>query len=305
MATYSHSQRLTASNVNDHLTDTAERATTEACVTCGTALHGRFCHACGERACGHDEFRLRTFLAHSFNAVFDVDSRLLRSFRMLLTRPGLLTAEYMAGRRRPYLGPVQIFLIANLVFFAVLSVMDGASTFTTPLRYHANQIVYGDIAADLIARQGAAGTDAARAFEERFDETVPRYANSMVILLAPLLAALLALFMLRRRRPFLQHLVLSLHFLAFLMLVMLMFPLLVHALYAILPNRWLAGDNEMLFTTMLILVFGLYLTRASGVVYGAGRIHSWLIGFGVALLFLPALVVYRMILFFTVYVSLL
>jgi hypothetical protein len=286
-------------------TSATEGASPATCVTCGTPLHGRFCHACGERTLGRDEFRLRSFLAHSFNAVFDVDSRLFRSFRVLLTRPGLLTAEYIAGRRRPYLGPVQIFLIANLMFFAGLSVMDGISTFTTPLRYHASQIVYGDIAVELIARRGAPGTNAARAFEERFNETVPRYANSMVILLAPMLAALLALFLFRRRRPFVQHLVLSLHFLAFLLLVMLLFPLLVRAAYAILPDQWVAGDNEMLLTTLLIVVFGFYLTRASRVAYGVGRLHAWLIGFGVALLFLPSLVLYRMILFFTVYVALL
>ena len=35
----------------------------------------------------------------------------------LITQPGLLTDAYVRGRRKPYLAPLQVFLIANLVFF--------------------------------------------------------------------------------------------------------------------------------------------------------------------------------------------
>ena len=76
-------------------------------MTCGAALHGPFCHACGERVLDPADLRLPAFLRHVAEGAFDLDSRLWRTFRELFRRPGLLTAEFMAGRRRPYLHPLQ------------------------------------------------------------------------------------------------------------------------------------------------------------------------------------------------------
>ena len=288
----------------EHLPSEARGPASATCATCGTQLQGRYCHSCGERALESDEFRLRKFLTRSFNAVFDVDSRLYRSFRALFTRPGLLTAEYFAGRRRPYLNPIQVFLLANLLFFAGLSVLGGAGTFTTELRYHTQQFGYRGIANDLIARQGVPGSAPAVEFEQRFNDAVPRYANSMVILLAPFLAALLALLHIGRRYPFVHHLVFALHFLAFMLPVLLVFPLVIRAILGLIPSAAPALNSEAVFSTILMLIIAVYLSKATRVAYGTGRGRAIVVGFLASVLLLPAIVVYRMLLFFTVYFSL-
>ncbi|MEP6729932.1 MAG: DUF3667 domain-containing protein [bacterium] len=44
----------------------------------------------------------------------DVDGRVLRTLRALFT-PGLLTTEYLRGRRAPYFGPLKLFLATGSV----------------------------------------------------------------------------------------------------------------------------------------------------------------------------------------------
>ena len=86
-----------------------------ACVTCGTKVSTSHCPDCGERAIGTREFGLRQLLLEAFHCVTHVDSRLLRRFRALLFHPGALTTAYLEGPCKPYISPLQLFLIANLL----------------------------------------------------------------------------------------------------------------------------------------------------------------------------------------------
>jgi hypothetical protein len=236
--------------------------------------------------------------------VLDIDARLYRTARSLILRPGELTAEFMAGRRRPWLGPLQLFLVANFIFFVAFSAIGAASTFTTELRYHTGQLGYSGLARDMIARHGAAGSAEALAFEQRFNERVPRFANSMVILFAPVYAALIALLHIGRRRYYVHHLVFALHFLAFMLLVMIAFPLVLRGIATLHPPALGVFNNDLAFSLILLAIFGVYLAHAARRAYSTSRRAAWLIGLGAGALLMPALVVYRMMLFFAVYFSL-
>lgn len=278
-------------------------ASARRCATCGAALRGRYCHACGERALEEGDLRVRAFVARAVSAVFDTDSRLWRTFHTLIRRPGHLTAEFVSGRRRPYLHPLQTFLLANLVFFGVLSTVGGFNTFTTPLRYHVGQPVYGEAAQALVDRRVESGSPAAEEYHQRFDETTPGYANTLVILMVPVYALLVALLYLRRRPPFVQHFVLSLHFMAFVLLVLTLLPFLVRlALLALPGTNSIGGDGPI--SLALLVVFTLYLAAAMRRAYGDPTWISWIRGLAGALMLVPAVTVYRMILFFAVHVAL-
>jgi len=49
-----------------------------------------------------------------------LDGRTWRTIVPLLLRPGFLTREYFAGRRRRHIGPGRLFLVASIALFAVL-----------------------------------------------------------------------------------------------------------------------------------------------------------------------------------------
>jgi hypothetical protein len=81
---------------------------------------------CGERRLEPRDLTLRGLLERIFHAVTNLDGRTLRTSWDLLRRPGVLTAAYLGGKRKPYLAPFQVFLLANVLFFAVQSVSNSS-----------------------------------------------------------------------------------------------------------------------------------------------------------------------------------
>lgn len=81
---------------------------------------------------------------------FDVDSRILRTFALLLTKPGELALEFSRNRRARYISPIRLYLFISLGFFFLLS-----STSTFELDFDASndeltvETIEEDVAADL------------------------------------------------------------------------------------------------------------------------------------------------------------
>jgi len=85
---------------------------------CGVPLSGEYCAACGQRHEPHVH-TLTHFAAEAFESITHADSRVWRTLLYLLTRPGLLTREFLAGRRVSYLPPFRLYLVISVVFFLV------------------------------------------------------------------------------------------------------------------------------------------------------------------------------------------
>lgn len=88
-----------------------------ACRNCGAAAGGRYCPECGQETAPHPptaaEF-LHEFVGH----YVALEGALWKTLRLLL-RPGALTLEYLAGRKRRYVLPLRLYLTASLLFFVV------------------------------------------------------------------------------------------------------------------------------------------------------------------------------------------
>jgi Protein of unknown function (DUF3667) len=177
-----------------------------------------FCAACGERRLRANELTLRGLLEHAFEAFTNVDSKLLRSFRYLVVHPGQLTAAYMQGRRQPFMGPVPLFLIANVLFFAIESSLGGA-IFTTPLDWHLHRQPWSGIAPQLVGARLAAMHTTLALYAPVFDRAVAVNARSLIIFMALFFALVPALTFVRRKRPAITHAVFSLHLYSFMLLL--------------------------------------------------------------------------------------
>jgi len=88
----------------------ADPTASPVCVNCRVELGGPYCHLCGEKRIGPRELSFRHYLEALVEAIFNVEGKLLKSFRTLIARPGLLTAEYWRGRRICYMRPLSLFL---------------------------------------------------------------------------------------------------------------------------------------------------------------------------------------------------
>ncbi|MFC0167269.1 DUF3667 domain-containing protein [Pseudoduganella danionis] len=89
------------------------------CPNCDTVLTGQFCSHCGQEAILHHasvgEF-LHEFVGH----YVALEGKLWGTVMRLLFRPGVLTLEYMRGRRVRFVQPLRLYLTLSLLFFALL-----------------------------------------------------------------------------------------------------------------------------------------------------------------------------------------
>lgn len=91
---------------------------TAACKNCGATTSGNFCHQCGQATHLHVpsafEF-LHEFVSH----YVALEGKLWKSLKLLLFKPGMLTREYIEGRRARYLEPLRLYLSFSIIFFAL------------------------------------------------------------------------------------------------------------------------------------------------------------------------------------------
>ena len=72
----------------------------------------------------------RQFLKDAAGRYVSLDGRLWRTLAALLFRPGFLTREYLAGRRRRYVRPARLFLVLSIAMFALFRVVVDVPTLT-------------------------------------------------------------------------------------------------------------------------------------------------------------------------------
>jgi len=90
-----------------------------ACRNCGVLLQGRFCHACGQKA-AHSDVSLRELVHEAIHEFAHLDdTRIVQTLKLLLFKPGELTAEFLRGRRARYIPPLRLYLVCSLLFFAL------------------------------------------------------------------------------------------------------------------------------------------------------------------------------------------
>lgn len=94
-----------------------------ACPNCEHAFVGSYCPACGQKAALLRQ-PVHHFLRDAITEYFGIDGRLWTSLWVLLTKPGRLTQEYLAGRRVRHLRPLRLYLTSTLLFFFLLAVLD-------------------------------------------------------------------------------------------------------------------------------------------------------------------------------------
>ena len=104
-----------------------EPATTAAaaCLNCGEPLavpRPRFCPACGQETNLRPP-RLGEFLQQFGGAYFATEGALWRTLKLLLFRPGELTRQYLAGRRKHYVLPLRLYLTVSLAVLLLLRIV--------------------------------------------------------------------------------------------------------------------------------------------------------------------------------------
>jgi uncharacterized protein DUF3667 len=99
------------------------------CPSCGASRQSRYCAECGEKFISPKDFELKHFLFEQLPDEFlHVDGKLPRTMRLLLTQPGALAKNYVAGRRQPFVGPLRVYIVLFLVQVVVGAAVRGPGT---------------------------------------------------------------------------------------------------------------------------------------------------------------------------------
>jgi hypothetical protein len=203
------------------------------CADCHAPLSGPFCSQCGEHALDRHSLTLAHFLQHNLiHELSHVDGKIFSTFRYLLFRPGFLTVEYFAGRRRRYINPVRL-LLTCLVILALLPAPGSMIMSIGKVRL--NLLPPGPPSADNIkdtidkldvlgilgrfmAREAQHKDLQAKASVEKFNHELKTYVTALSFSIVILMAIFLALLYHQRRPLFVEHLVFSLHLASFVVL---------------------------------------------------------------------------------------
>jgi hypothetical protein len=94
-----------------------------ACLNCGAALAGPYCHRCGQP--GHVHRSLAAFWHDLAHGVLHFEGKIWRTLPLLAWRPGQLTRRYIEGERARFVSPMALFLFSVFLMFAAFNFVGG------------------------------------------------------------------------------------------------------------------------------------------------------------------------------------
>jgi hypothetical protein len=251
------------------------------CASCGQPLADVYCSRCGEQALDPSKLTLRYFLTGTVvRELLSLDGKIWRTLGLLLFRPGFLALEYAAGRRRLYINPLRVLIVAIVVY--VLATQSGIGFALGGGDFKLN-IAPAPVSLELSIGGTFDQTDRfgilERMFVERFgppesasNDLRGRLNRTLNVFSTPLsftavfLVALALYASFHRRRPlFVEHLVFSMHYYSFVLLTLLL------AVLAVRLDLGRLSIVPLLAVPSLLVWHIVYLATAIRRFYLAGR----------------------------------
>jgi hypothetical protein len=186
------------------------------CKNCQSDIGGAYCPTCGQRNIDLER-PIWSLIGDILKETFEVDGRAALTIKTLFRYPGMLTAEFLGGRRRAYTPALRLYLVISISFFILVAWVAQSGM--------------------LLAPGQDPGFDAA--LQARFmSDDLPR----LMFVLLPLFALLLKIVYFRRL--YFDHLIFSLHLhsAAYVILAMM------------LPLEELANRYAVLMVTQVVLL---------------------------------------------------
>jgi hypothetical protein len=273
------------------------------CRNCDAILSGRYCANCGQRGDIHVP-TTRELMHEVLEGLTHSDSRLWRTLLLLWFRPGVLTNEFLAGRRAGSLPPFRLYLIVSVAYFLIVSVSpytdlqvvrvsvsDNPTVDSAPLSdLNCDDVaIFGRTHSDWNARIRHACTEIRRDNAVSLQKNLIAALPKALFVFLPLIALLHMLLYWRPRRRYAEHLVFFLHLQA------LFFSVgIARALLGDLAHRWsaLTGVSSLL-SFLLGLSLPIYTVLALRRVFKNGWLKTLLKAVCLAIAyFLLAIVTY-------------
>ena len=239
-------------------TPSLHQPTLQSCPECETVLAGKYCHECGEKPPDAHDLTLKHFFHHGLHELTHFDSKIFRTLKTLIFDPGVLTADYLAGRKKRYVMPLRLFLVIFALNF-FLYTRPVVAFYSIDFLMNASKAAgQGNALEKAIEHAAEKRHTTKEALIDRINEhwqhDVSFFQLGDVFFFAVCLA------MVNWRRYFVEHLIFSLHAFSFILLIGCV-AWFYYARYGYKHNIILAGVS--------LIIYLLYLFRALPRVYGS------------------------------------
>jgi hypothetical protein len=219
------------------------------CTNCGGASSD-YCSRCGERQPGHHDLSVKHFAHDVVHEFVHLDSKLFRTLRDIVTKPGFLTEEYFAGRKSRYIAPLRLFLTLFALQFLAFTFYKPAAIFTIASM---KKLDKAGALTTLINRRSVKLHLTPEDFQERLDERWHK--NYSLLQLMNIAGVAVVLKMLHRKRYFAEHLVFAAHFLAFSYIVALVVDWPIYAIVGFQPGPLQKSVSAVTIVILLVYLF--------------------------------------------------
>lgn len=272
---------------------------TNVCVTCSNQFVGKFCNRCGEKVISQHDRTIMHFLEGAFHMVTHVDGKIFKNLKWILIKPGYISKNFAIGKRQPFMKPIAMFFVANLIYF----LFPVFQTFNTTLQAQRYGHPYSWAIENRIVK---AMEDKGMTFDElakAYNTKTTSHSKLLLILVVPMYAVVFGLVNINKKKLFADHLLISLEFMAYILFYCTIFLSVI--LGAIVSGSQLMGanlneffSNEGNFLVPVIaaaIVYFIY--RAERTFYEEKIVWSAIKGAAFVFLTMWVIYVYRFILF--------
>ena len=276
------------------------------CPNCQHKWQDNYCSNCGEQKLTNVDSSFDELFKQLFSSITEVDNKFIKSFRLLIFRPGQLTIDYFAGIRKSRLTPFQVFIFANIIYFFITGVFNQA-TFTTPLKYHINSanFIHQEIAAEMIETKLLSSGQSYKEYETAFNRVAVTQSKTLIFVFIPILTLFLMPLFFNKKIKVVRHVVYSAHFMAFLLLITILAMPLVQYILSLLNQsnivNVIGNRHELILTLSLFILFWLYLYLSFVHIYDEHKGMLFVKSILMTGCVYYTLLIYRMFLFFTSY----
>lgn len=227
------------------------------CKNCGNQFTGKFCNQCGEKIYTEHDRTFGHFLGEAFHFLTHFDNKVLKSWWLVMTRPGYVSLEIVNGVRKPYYKPINLFIL-GVILYLLFPFFEGLNI---PLKYH-QQELYRSAAVPMIQHKMEKKKLTFEQLSEKYNAKSPKFAKILLLVIIPLTAFLIQILFLKKGRYFFDYMTLSseintfyLYFMFFIVPLLFMTAYIIGTLFGQDIRPYL---NDNISTPVHAIVVGMY-----------------------------------------------
>lgn len=284
------------------------------CPNCNQPLAAKD-HYC--RNCGQSTRDLKVPFKHlvleGLEGIFHLDSNIFRTIWALLFKPGYLTSEFMAGRRKKYVPPVRLYIFISFIFFLLLAFNPAKHQATGEGQLSESEkqdffdsdlfhLTFNDIKSDelkglnenqidsLMAARNIAPTLINKYMARRlaymatpgkaeFKHQMQKGFSYMMFVLMPIFALILYIFYRKRVKYYIECLIFSIHLHSFIFMLMIIY----------IVSGWIIDSQYVFLAAILLMAIYFYLSLRKA--FGQSRIRTFIKTMAIGILHLFSFII--------------